>query len=128
MKEILERVINRKNYKLVDMLERLKTAYAEGRITNAEFRELENAAFLNATLTAECGLEERITMLEERVKAIEAANKQEQEEAVEAYVEGKWYYNGNKVLFNDAVYKCIAPVGVVCVWNPSVYPAYWELV
>lgn len=129
MKDILERVISRKNYKLVEMLERLKMAYAEGHIDNTEYRELENMAFLNASLAAECGLEERIAMLEARVKDLEAANKQEEEgEAASEYVEGKWYYNGNKVLFNTAVYKCVAPVGVACVWSPAAYPTYWELV
>ncbi len=128
MKQILERVINRRNYKLVDMLERLKMAYADGHINNAELKELENMAFLNASLSAELGLEERISLLETRVKELEAAKNKPEEEAAAEYVEGKWYYNGDKVLFESNTYKCVAPIGVACVWSPAAYPAYWELV
>ena len=59
--------------------------------------------------------------IEERVAALESA-----QPAPAEYVAGTWYHRGDKVLFNDEVYTCIAPVGVVCVWSPFEYPAYWN--
>lgn len=41
------------------------------------------------------------------------------------YVVGKWYYRGDKILFNGSSFTCIAPKGVVCVWSPLDYPLYW---
>ena len=58
--------------------------------------------------------------IEERVTALENAAP-----APAEYVAGTWYYRGDKILFNDEVYTCIAPVGVVCVWSPVEYPTYW---
>ena len=46
----------------------------------------------------------------------------------EEYVAGKWYYNGATVRFEDSSYVCTAPEGQVCVWSPTEYPAYWQLV
>lgn len=58
--------------------------------------------------------------IEERVTALENAAP-----APAEYVAGTWYHRGDKVLFNDEVYTCIAPAGVVCVWSPVEYPTYW---
>lgn len=58
--------------------------------------------------------------IEERVTALE-----NEAPAPAEYVAGTWYYRGDRVLFNDEVYTCIAPVGVVCVWSPLEYPVYW---
>ena len=58
--------------------------------------------------------------IEERVTALENAAP-----APADYVAGTWYHRGDRVLFNDEVYTCIAPVGVVCVWSPVEYPTYW---
>lgn len=49
-------------------------------------------------------------------------------ESPEEYVIGKWYYAGDRITYKGAVYQCIAPNGVVCVWSPDDYPAYWEAV
>lgn len=59
--------------------------------------------------------------VDERLTALENAAP-----APADYVAGTWYYRGDKVLFNDEVYTCIAPVGVVCVWSPVEYPTYWS--
>ncbi|MBO7252720.1 MAG: hypothetical protein J6V25_08845, partial [Oscillospiraceae bacterium] len=69
--------------------------------------------------------------LENRIRVLEAFHfgaEGEETEAYPEYQEGKWYYMGDKVAYKGAVYECIAPVGVVCVWNPEAYPAYWQLV
>lgn len=59
-------------------------------------------------------VEERLTILEQSA------------EAPDEYMPGTWYYRGDKVLFNESVYTCIAPSGVVCVWSPLEYPQYWS--
>ena len=33
--------------------------------------------------------------------------------------------NVDYVLFDGAIYTCIAPDGTVCVWSPLEYPQYW---
>ena len=58
--------------------------------------------------------------LEERVAALEKAVKPAD------YVAGTWYYRGDKVNFENAVYTCIAPESTVCVWSPVEYAVYWE--
>lgn len=57
-------------------------------------------------------LEERITALEKNV-------------SVASYTPGTWYYRGDRVTFDGAIYTCIAPDGTVCVWSPLEYPQYW---
>lgn len=57
--------------------------------------------------------------LEERVTALEKAA------AYAAYVPGTYYYRGDKVSLDGVNYVCVAPEGVVCVWSPKEYPAYW---
>lgn len=63
---------------------------------------------------APLSIEERLTMLEEKLPT------------PAEYVSGTWYYRGDRVSFNDAVYTCIAPAGVVCTWSPTEYPTYWR--
>lgn len=58
--------------------------------------------------------------LEERVTALEKSA------VYPAYVPGTYYYRGDKVSLEGVNYVCIAPAGVVCVWSPTEYPAYWE--
>ena len=73
----------------------------------------------------------KLLELDERIKALEDGNAESggaTDETIEEYVPGKWYYWGNKMMHNGAVYKCVAPEDVVCVWSPDEYPAYWELV
>lgn len=65
------------------------------------------------TAAAPLTVDERLAALERTVKAAD-------------YVPGTWYYRGDKVRFADAVYTCVAPAGVVCVWSPTEYPAYWQ--
>ena len=67
--------------------------------------------------------------LEARVRALEeggASGGGETGDTVAEYVPGKWYYAGDRVTFEGKRYVCSAPKGVVCVWSPGVFPAYWE--
>lgn len=69
----------------------------------------------------------KLEELEQRVRALETGST-EPGETYPDYVAGKWYYNGDKITFEGGKYKCIAPAGVVCVWSPTEYPPYWEMV
>ena len=72
--------------------------------------------------------ERRIKALEDKIKALTGGETEggDDEEIIDDYVPGKWYYNGDKVVWRDAEYICTAPDGVVCVWNPDEYPSYWS--
>lgn len=65
--------------------------------------------------------EKRLKALEEGRSTLEPGPDEYQE-----YVAGKWYYKDDKITYNKKHYKCIAPIGQVCTWNPYEYPAYWE--
>lgn len=72
-------------------------------------------------------LEVRVRKMEERLAALEGAPAEPPTgDDVADDVAGKWYYAGDKVRWQDRVYECIAPDGVVCVWSPGDYPAYWQ--
>ena len=57
-------------------------------------------------------LEERIIALEKNISA-------------KPFTSGTWYYRGDRISFEEKVFTCIAPEGVVCVWSPQEYPQYW---
>ena len=129
----LKTLIEKGNYKLGDIVERLTNFAAMGEISLEEKSELENLARGKANAGNEIDLTATVLDLVARVRALEEAKKPqqpeddpEQENEPEEFVIGKWYYRGDRVKFNGKNYKCIAPEGVVCVWSPTDYPAYWE--
>lgn len=135
MYEIFVSVINKGGYKLGDMIERIKTYAAEGKLTMDEMEKLEALAREKANVqdgTDMLGMllehETRIRALEAKVGVDAPETDEDGAEIVPEFVVGKTYYNGDKVTFNGSVYKCIAPKGDVCVWSPVEYPVYWELV
>lgn len=74
--------------------------------------------------------EYEVVEVEEKVKPLTLAERISSLEKainVQPFEVGKWYYRGDRVSFNDNVYKCVAPSGVVCVWSPVDYPQYWEV-
>lgn len=87
-------------------------------------REGEN----NADTAQEVNMLAKLKELEQRVRALEESDGAEPGEGYPDYVAVKWYYNGGKITFEGGKYKCIAPDGVVCVWSPTEYPPYWEMV
>ena len=127
MYDVIKDVINTRRYVLADMLHKIDTLWAQGDIDDDQRTELIALAQGNADMTQEVNVLARLEELEQRVRALETGST-EPGEAYPDYVAGKWYYNGDKITFEGGKYKCIAPDGVVCVWSPKEYPAYWELV
>lgn len=127
MQKIIEKVIESKNFELSDMLKKIDTLWVQGSIDDAMRKILSDKARNNATLEKSFDILAKLEELDKRVKALENSQvPTEPTESYEEYVVGKWYYNGNRVMFDGKAYECIAPENVACVWNPSEYPAYWE--
>ena len=132
MYNILKNHITHSKYDLPQVLERIKALYGRMEITDEQRNELETLArekadFKSNLDTAEklLEMEERIRALEEKLFAQEGASGEDGKK-IEPYQPGKWYFNGDQILYNDAVYECIAPLGAVCTWNPDEHPAYWK--
>ena len=148
MYSILKQVIEEQGYVLGEMLERINTFSARGKITVDEQEELIELARANARAEDEVDLYAKVVELEQLVKALQEEVellKQAGEEPVEPeeptdpeepeepvlypeYVAGKWYYAGDKCSENGENFVCVAPDKQVCTWSPSQYPAYWEKV
>ena len=139
MYSVVKSVIESKIYELTDMLTKIDTLWVQGSITEEERAELIDLARQNAEVQQSIDIITKLEELDKRVKANEEAIKKltetedtegETEEGTEVthdeYVAGKWYYNGDIVMFEGKTYKCIAPAGAVCTWSPSEYPAYWN--
>ena len=103
-----------------------------GNLTDAETATLINLARSKANPSGSLDVMAKLQDLENRVRALEDAKQdstgdgEDMTEAVEEYTPGKWYHNGDQVMFNGKLYTCTAPAGGVCVWSPAEYPAYWE--
>lgn len=131
MKNIIRSVISRGAYNLSAMLKKIDTLWVQGSISDEEREELVSLARGNADVQQSIDVTKKLEDLEKRVKALEDAKEIEpegesDEEAYDEYVVGKWYYNGDGVMFGGKAYECTAPVGTPCVWSPSDYPAYWS--
>ena len=127
MYDVIKDVINTRRYVLADMLHKIDTLWAQGDIDDDQRTELIALAQSNANAAQEVNVLAKLKELEQRVRALEESGGAEPGEEYPDYVAGKWYYNGDKITFEDEKYKCIAPDGVVCTWSPKEYPAYWEL-
>ena len=130
MQNIIDKVIESKNFELSDMLKKIDTLWVQGSINEETKKRLADKARNNANVQNSFDIVAKLEELDKRIKALEEAGTNiETEEPTESYEEykvGIWYYNGNKVSFDGKNYNCIAPEGVVCVWSPTEYPAYWE--
>ena len=129
MYDIAKNVIQSGNYKLTEMLDKLTTLWMEGQIDKEQRDELTQMAKQSPDARAELDVLAKLEDLDRRVAALEAGGGASTcVEPVEypEYVVGKWYYNGDNVSYNGKHYACIAPAGVVCVWNPDEYATYWE--
>ncbi len=122
---IIKNVIKAGGYDLAAILTRIDTFWAEGSLTDDQRSELRELARAEATPEAGVDYFEKLRELEERIKALEEGKTDGSETTIEDFVPGRWYYTGDKCVWNGAVYTCIAPEGTVCVWSPEEYPAYW---
>jgi hypothetical protein len=128
MKNIFKSVIDRGGYDLSRLLKNIDTYHIEGKLTDADRDELYSMARSGAAPENSADILAKLAELERRVTALEQAGSSGTTgETVAEYVAGKWYYNGDKCLFEGKTYACTAPEGVVCVWSPAEYPAYWEV-
>ena len=130
MQKIIEKVIESRNYELSDILKKIDTLWVQGSISEDAKKILADKARNNANVQNSMDILAKLEELDKRVKELEdaQANNETEEPTEETYPEyevGKWYYNGNKVMFEGVAYECTAPEGVVCVWSPLEYPAYW---
>lgn len=130
MKTIFEEIINRGMFDLKGLLKKIDTFNIEGKLTDEDRDELYAKARNAANVENSVDVIAKVAELEQRVLALENANADNDtatgETTVDEYVAGKWYYNGDKVMFEGTEYICIAPEGAVCTWSPREYPAFWD--
>lgn len=125
----IETVINEGDFVLSDLLSKIDYFFANGSLTMEECDDLKERARSVAAPIHEIDIFEKVKELEARVKKLEengGIDAEEGEATVEEFVDGKWYYTGNKCLWEGKVFTCVAPEGTVCVWSPTDYPAYWS--
>lgn len=136
MFEILKRKIERKDYKLETMIEKIRILFADDEITKEEKDELEKLARENANAeNSYAPLQEQIDNIYSELDKIKADIKElkgeeEPVEPVEEYPEYKQpagahdaYNTGDKITYNGKKYICKMDG---CVWTPDAYPAGWE--
>ena len=133
MFNVFKNVIENRNFELKGIIKKIDTLWAQDSITDDERAELISLAQSKANVQQSIDVMQKLEELDKRMKAVEEmlANNDESADDTEVvyadYEVGKWYYNGNIIKFEDVLYKCVAPDGVVCVWSPTEYPAYWEV-
>lgn len=133
MFNVFKNVIENRNFELKGIIKKIDTLWAQSSITDDERAELISLAQSKANIQQSIDVTQKLEELDKRMKVVEEMlanndNNSDDTEVVYAdYEVGKWYYNGNIVKFEDVLYKCVAPDGVVCVWSPTEYPAYWEV-
>lgn len=128
MYEIIKSVIQSGRYELTDMLTKIDTLWVQSSLTDDERTELIDIARSGADPTQGVDVLEKLSDLDKRLKVLENAGTTDPEPGEEypEYVAGKWYYKDDKITHSGKRYICIAPDGVVCVWSPEEYPAYWQ--
>lgn len=124
--EIIKSTIENKNYDLTGILEKIEKRCFEGQLAESERDELQTLARENADVKNSVDVMAKLQELEARVKALEESKQSEPQEEYAEFEVGKWYYAGDKISFNGKNYECVAPQGVVCVWNPNDFPTYWN--
>lgn len=136
MYNIIKNVIATKRYDLADMLKKIDTLWIQGSITKENRDDLISDTQENAKAENSVDVLAKLAELDRRISALEkAANDNAGSEPGEGddvtisypeYVPGKWYYNGDVVMFEGDYYVCTAPIDFACVWSPSEYPTFWS--
>ena len=129
MKTIFEEVINRGAFDLKGLLKKIDVFNVEGKLTDEDRDWLYTKAREKANVNNSVDVIAKLTELEQRVLALEKAGVDDDtvtgDTTADEYVVGKWYYSGDKVMFEGEEYVCIAPEGSVCTWSPKEYPVFW---
>lgn len=157
MYEIIKTVINSGRFELTDILKKIDTLWVQGDLTEEEKTELvalaqEKANPENSFAPLQEQIDKLVTELatvktqtqtntsdilaiKDKLKEESIVVPEPEPEPIEEYPEyvqptgaHDAYYNGDKVTYNSEKYVCIAPEGTPCVWSPTDYPAYWQLV
>lgn len=133
MYAIVKACIQAGGYDLSALLVKIDTLWVQGSLTDDQRTQLRSLAQGGATLGGSVDVLAKLEEHDRRLKALENAQQGEDgTTAAEDYVPGKWYYNGDTVLWEGTVYTCTAPADdgngnrVVCTWSPADYPAYWQ--
>ena len=116
-------------FDLSAVLEKINKYHILGGLTDDERDRLESLARSKADPSGSLDVMAKLQEMDARLRALEAYHAAPEggaAETVEEYIPGKWYHNGDQVMFDGRVYTCTAPAGGVCVWSPAEYPAYWE--
>lgn len=139
MFETFQTIINAGGYDLADLTQRIKTLYAMGELTDDEMKQLLEQAQTNANPDdSYAPLADRVKVIETWQREVEdrldklesgsSTNSDEWPEYVQPTGAHDAYYNGDQITWNDQHYRCVAPSGTACTWDPGTYPSYWELV
>lgn len=132
MYSVIKNVITNTEFNLSLMLKKIETLWVEGHLTDTQRAELQKIARERASASNSVDILKKLDDFERRIRVLEdsqsSSSSEEGDESYEPYQSGKWYYAGDRVVFDGLVYECSAPEQAVCVWSPSEYPAYWTLV
>ena len=126
MYEIVKNVLNQGGYNLTEIIKKIDTLWMQGKLNDDEYAELTEKARSGAKIVNSVDVLAKLEEIDRRVKVLESGETVTDNTEASEFVTGKWYYKGDKCLFNDSVYTCIAPDDVACVWSPDDYPSYWE--
>lgn len=134
---IIKNVIESGNFELKDMLNKLDKLWIQEGITEDERDELIALAREKAQMDrGYADVEERFRRIEERLAALEAADKQETEAPEQADEYPAWkqptgahdaFYTGAKMTYTDGKrYTCTAPEGYGVTYGPDILPDMWQ--
>lgn len=127
MKKVIENVLKLGDYDLTDILRKINIFWVRGMLTDDDYNTLISIAQNNASPSNSVDIMAKFDDIEHRLRALEKELILESDtDKYPEYIEGKWYYAGDKITFDSSSYICVAPDGVACVWSPSAYPPYWE--
>lgn len=140
---MLKNTIEHHDYDLENIKMKIDRYFIEGRLTNEQFDELTELSSQNAVANVgDYGeqiqilfsqvneLRREIDELKNQVNTQDDA--QPQEETIEPWHQPTGahdaYYRGDKMIWENIVYTCIAPEHVACVWDPRTKPNYWTAI
>ena len=137
MRELFLAVIRRGGYDLNTLLRRIDEYHIEDKLTDEERVELMAAARGDASPGMDVVQEIQKLWAAIRELREEIADKSGEIEGgideadVPEFVQPTGahdgYYHGDLVRYNEVLYMCNAPEGVVCVWSPEIMPDYWQV-